>query len=50
MTIQILYFASLREKLGCNVESLSLPAQVTTVQALRELLRSEEHTSELQSH
>ena len=38
MTIQILYFASLREKLGCNVESLSLPAQVTTVQALRELL------------
>ncbi len=38
MTIRILYFASLREKLGSGSESLELPAGVTTVAGVLELL------------
>ncbi len=36
--VKILYFASLREALGCEQESLTLPDGVATVGALRELL------------
>ena len=39
MTIRILYFASLREKLGKDVEEIELPAGVATVAALRSHLR-----------
>ena len=35
MTIHVLYFASLREKLGRDREDLELPAGVGTVAALR---------------
>lgn len=38
MTVKVLYFAALREKLGCAQEELSLPADVRTLGALRELL------------
>lgn len=36
--MKILYFAGLREALGCSTESLDLPANVTTVGALRDHL------------
>jgi molybdopterin synthase sulfur carrier subunit len=36
--LNILYFASLREAVGCNGERLTLPAGVDTVGALREHL------------
>jgi len=38
MSVQVLYFAGLREALGCSGESLDLPAGVTTVGALRDWL------------
>ena len=39
MKVRVLYFASLREKLGSGSEELDLPPTVTTVGALREHLR-----------
>ncbi len=38
--IVVLYFARLREELGCDRESLSLPTADTTVASLRAFLRS----------
>jgi molybdopterin synthase sulfur carrier subunit len=38
--LKILYFASLREKLGRDAEELDLPAGVATIAALRTHLRS----------
>lgn len=38
MNVRILYFASLREALGCAEETLALPGDVTTVAALRAYL------------
>ena len=38
MTVRILYFASLREALGCDQEALELPAGVHTVADLRRWL------------
>ncbi len=38
MEIRILYFAGLRESLGCASETLTLPARVTTAGELREWL------------
>lgn len=38
MNIRILYFAALREALGCGEESLALPAGVGSVGALRDHL------------
>ncbi len=40
MTVRILYFASLREKLGRDAEAIELPAGVSTVAALRAHLRA----------
>ena len=40
MKLRVLYFASLREKLGKDAEELDLPAGVATVAALRSHLRS----------
>ena len=40
MKTKILYFASLREKLGCDAEEIELPPGVSTVAALRAHLRS----------
>jgi molybdopterin synthase sulfur carrier subunit len=37
--LKILYFASLREKLGTDAEDIELPAGVATVAALRSHLR-----------
>ncbi len=43
-TVKILYFASLREKLGRAGEEIELPAGVATVAALRSHLRGrDEH-------
>ncbi len=39
MKVKVLYFASLREKLGRDAEELELPAGVATVAALRIHLR-----------
>ncbi len=39
MKVKVLYFASLREKLGNDTEELDLPAGVATVAALRSHLR-----------
>ena len=39
MNIQLRFFASLREALGSNAETLVVPDDVTTVGALREHLR-----------
>ena len=39
MKVRILYFASLREKLGKDAEEIDLPAGVATVAALRMHLR-----------
>ena len=41
MSVQILYFASLREAFGLGQESIDLPAGVATVGALRDWLVSE---------
>jgi molybdopterin synthase sulfur carrier subunit len=38
VSIQVLYFASLKEALGKSGESLDLPAGITTVGALRDWL------------
>jgi sulfur-carrier protein len=38
MSVKILYFASLREALGCAGETLELPSSVATVAALRSYL------------
>lgn len=38
MTIQVLYFASLKEALGRSSEAVELPAEVATVGALRDWL------------
>ena len=38
--IRILYFASLREKIGKEAEEIDLPAGVATVAALRKHLRA----------
>ena len=39
MNIQLRFFASVREALGTSQETISLPAHVTTIGELRELLR-----------
>jgi molybdopterin synthase sulfur carrier subunit len=39
MKVKVLYFASLREKLGRDAEEIELPAGVATVAALRSHLR-----------
>ncbi len=39
MKIKVLYFASLREKIGTGAEEIELPADVATVDALRSHLR-----------
>ena len=36
--IKLLYFASLRERLGTGAESLELPAEIATVAMLRDAL------------
>lgn len=38
MSVKILYFASLREALGCSDELFDLPEGVATVGALRDVL------------
>ncbi len=38
MKLDVLFFASLREALGCSHESIELPPQINTVAALREYL------------
>jgi len=38
MNVTVLYFARLREALGCDREALELPAEVRTVAALRQWL------------
>lgn len=38
MKVHVLYFASLREKLGCASETVELPAHVTNLGALRQWL------------
>jgi molybdopterin synthase sulfur carrier subunit len=38
--VKVLYFASVREKLGKNVEEIDLPPGVATVAGLRNHLRS----------
>ncbi|MDO4231973.1 MAG: molybdopterin converting factor subunit 1 [Lautropia sp.] len=38
MKIRLLFFASLRERLGCSGETLELPADITTVGQLRRFL------------
>ena len=40
MKVRILYFASLREKLGKDAEEIELPAGVATIAGLRSHLRS----------
>ena len=40
MKVRILYFASIREKLGQDAEELDLPAGVATIAALRTHLRA----------
>jgi molybdopterin synthase sulfur carrier subunit len=39
MKLKILYFASLREKVGKDAEEVELPAGVATIAALRSYLR-----------
>lgn len=41
MSVKILYFAGLKEKLGMPAENIDLPADVTTVGALRDWLVSQ---------
>ena len=38
--VTVLYFASLREKLGCSQEQVALPATTSTVSSLVEVLRN----------
>jgi molybdopterin synthase sulfur carrier subunit len=38
--VKVLYFASLREKIGTDAEEIELPAGVATVAALRNHLRA----------
>ena len=38
MKVRVLYFARLREELGCAAEEVALPADVDTVAALRSWL------------
>lgn len=38
--VKVLYFASIREKLGRDAEELDLPADIATVAALRTHLRA----------
>jgi molybdopterin synthase sulfur carrier subunit len=40
LKVKILYFASIREKLGTDAEELDLPAGVATIAALRTHLRA----------
>jgi molybdopterin synthase sulfur carrier subunit len=40
MKVKVLYFASLREKIGAHAEEIELPAGVATVAALRNHLRA----------
>jgi len=40
MKLKLLYFASLREKIGKDAEEIELPAGVATVAALRNHLRA----------
>ena len=40
MKVSVLYFASVREKLGRDREELDLPAEVSTIADLRSHLRS----------
>lgn len=40
MKVKILYFASIREKLGRDVEEIDLPAGIATVSGLRGHLRA----------
>ncbi|MSQ50059.1 MAG: molybdopterin converting factor subunit 1 [Betaproteobacteria bacterium] len=40
MQVKVLYFASVREKLGLNAEDLELPVSVATVADLRAHLRA----------
>ena len=40
MKVKVLYFASVREKLGKDAEEIELPAGVATVASLRSHLRS----------
>lgn len=40
MKVKLLFFAALREQLGRPAEDLDLPANVTTVAALRDHLRT----------
>jgi sulfur-carrier protein len=40
LNVRVLYFASIREKLGREAEDLELPAGVATIAALRAHLRS----------
>lgn len=39
MKVSVLYFASVREKLGRDREEIDLPAEVSTIAALRSHLR-----------
>ena len=39
MKVSVLYFASVREKLGKDREEIDLPAEVSTIAALRSHLR-----------
>ena len=40
MKVRVLYFASVREKLGRDAEELELPADVSTIAGLRTHLRA----------
>jgi molybdopterin synthase sulfur carrier subunit len=40
LKIKVLYFASVRERLGKNAEEIELPADVATIAALRSYLRA----------
>ncbi len=40
MKVRVLYFASIREKLGRDAEELELPAGIATIAALRTHLRA----------
>ncbi len=44
MTVRLLYFAGLRERLGMSGEELSLPSGVATVAALRTHLSGRDET------
>lgn len=40
MKVKVLYFASVRERIGCDTEDVELPGESTTLAALRAYLRS----------